>query len=148
MALTSTVLPLRTAVRPSAHPSRLSSHVPGPLRPILWVAQALGYMVSAPLRPAPVQCLSTAETDPVPRRPSLAPIPLANTPNNRSIVPVPRRPSPPLPLTVGSHTLMLFRDPRVLAVARPWRKTHRCYLHPMGSVVRQIWLNRTPSSTL
>jgi hypothetical protein len=117
MALTSTVLPLRTA----EHPSRLSSHAPGPLRPILWEGQALGYMVSAPRRPFPVRCLSTAETDPVPHRPSPVLFPRVNT-LNRSIVPVPHRPSPPLPLTAGnpaSHTVMLFRDPRALAVARP-----------------------------
>jgi hypothetical protein len=121
MALTSTVLPLRTAV----HPNRLSSRAPGPLRPIPWVGQALGYMVSAPRRPFPVQCLSMAETDPVPHRPSPAVSPRPNTPN-RSIVPVLHRPSPEhlLPLTAGSpasHTLMLLmrcRGPRVSAVAR------------------------------
>jgi hypothetical protein len=147
MALTSTVLPLRTAV----HPSRLSSRAPGPLRPILWVGQALGCMVSAPLHPFPVQCLSTAETDPVPHRPSLA-LPRANTLNRSINVPVPHRPSPPLPLTAvgspASHTLMLFRGPRVSAVARPWRQNRICYLRLMGSVVPQIWLSRTLSSTL
>jgi hypothetical protein len=162
MALTSTVLPLRTA----AHPSRLSSRAPGPLRPILWVGQeamgymvsaprrpipwvgqALGYMAIAPRRPIPVQCM--VETDPVPHRPSPALFPRANTPN-RSIVPVPHRPSPEhLPLTGSppSNTLMLmlFRGPRDTA-ARPLNRI--CYLHPMGSVVPQIWLSRTLSSTL
>jgi hypothetical protein len=163
MALISIVLLLRTA----AHPSRLSSRAPGPLRPIpwvgqalrymvsaprrpiLWVGQALGYMVSVPRRPIPVQC--TAETDPVPRRPSPALIPRANTPN-RSIVPVPHRLSPEhLPLTAGSpaasNTPMLSRGPRG-TVVRHCRKNRICYPHPMGSVVPQIWPSRTLSSTL
>src|ERR1700678_4509529 len=106
MALTSTVLLLHTA----AHPSMLSSHAPGLLRPILWVVQALGCIVSAPHRPFPVQCLRTGETDPVLHRPYPALFLRANIPNH-SIVPVPHRPSPEhLPLTAGSlasHTLML-----------------------------------------
>ena len=146
MEPTSTVLPLRTAV----HPNRLFSRARGPLRPIPWVGQAL-YMVNAPRRPVPVQC--TAETDLVPHRPSPAPIPRPNT-LNRLIDPGPRRPTPEhlLPLTTGrqevSHILMVLRVPHVSAVARPWRRNRTCYLHPMGSVVPQIWLSRTLSSTL
>src|SRR5258708_1702007 len=137
MAPTSSVLLLRTAAHPSVHQSRLSSHALGPLRPILWVGLALGCMVSAPRRLFPVQCLRTAETDPVPRRPSPAVVPPANT-SRRSIVLVPRRPSPAvfppantphrsivlvphppsrehhLPLTAGrpaSHTLVVLPGP-------------------------------------
>jgi hypothetical protein len=85
----------------------------------------------------------------VPHRRALALTPRPNTPN-RSIVLVPHRPSPEhlLPLTGNSppsNTLMLFRGPRVPAVGGPLSR--RCYLHPMGSVVPQIWLSRTLSST-
>src|SRR5713226_637789 len=108
MAPTSSVLLLRTAAHPSVHQSRLSSRAPGPLRPILWVGLALGCMVSAPRRLFPVQCLRTAETDPVPRRPSLAVFPPANTPH-RSIVLVPHRPSPAVfsPANTPRHSIVL-----------------------------------------
>jgi hypothetical protein len=94
MALTYTVLPLRTA----ANQSKLSCRAPGPLRPIPWVGQALRYMprAHAPRHPIPVR----TGTDPVPRRPF---------------------PEHLLPLTAGSpasHTPMLFRGPRMSVVVQ------------------------------
>ena len=149
MAPTYTALPLRTAAYLGAPPSQPSCRAPGPLRPILWVTPVQGCTASARRHPVLVQCRSTAVTDPVPRRPSLA-VSRA-TILQRSPVPVLRRLFPGHPLLTGSlptNTLILSLGPLALAVARRLvgQNNRRCCLHPMVSVAPRTSRNRTHSS--